>query len=102
MIYMPKRKRLSRSLCVPVKNKSRLGKLSRLPAPPVGMKLLEIKKVSLPHPYCITPKHMQTGSMYLDEATIRESEKRFGAVCDICKKRVKAGMQSESLPFDEL
>ena len=84
-----------------VSNKTRLGKLSRLPAPPEGMQLLEIKDIVTPHPYCITPKHMQTGSMYLDEATIRESEEKFGAVCDICKKRVKAGAQSGILPFDE-
>lgn len=34
-----------------------------------------------PHPYCITPKHLSTDSMYLTADVIREAEKKHGAHC---------------------
>lgn len=45
-----------------------------------------IDTIGIPHPYCITPKHLQGDGMILD---IERAEKQFGAVCDICKKRNK-------------
>lgn len=34
-----------------------------------------------PHPYCITPKHISGGSIYLTEDVIREAEECHGARC---------------------
>ena len=46
-----------------------------------------VDTIGVPHPYCITPKHLQLNEgIYIGTDSIRESEKR-GAVCDICKKR---------------
>lgn len=54
--------------------------------------LLKIEKVSIPHPYCITPKHIAVaaddfGGM-LGEAAIEAAERK-GAVCDICRERAR-------------
>lgn len=39
--------------------------------------------ISVPHPYCITPKHLEyNDSMYLDGRTIRRAEEK-GAKCGI-------------------
>jgi hypothetical protein len=49
----------------------------------------KIKAVCMPHPYCITSRHVAIASArfggMLNEATIREAEKQ-GAYCDICAK----------------
>jgi hypothetical protein len=42
--------------------------------------------IGVPHPYCITPKHLKGDSMYLNADTIKQAEKNFNAVCDICRK----------------
>jgi hypothetical protein len=43
--------------------------------------------IGVPHPYCITPKHLEYNDTgILDEAAIQRAE-MLGAVCDICKKR---------------
>jgi len=48
-----------------------------------------IDTIPVPHPYCITPKHLKYNtSMYLGRKQIAEAEKK-GAVCDICRKRNK-------------
>ena len=42
-----------------------------------------LDKIGVPHPYCITPKHLEyNDSMYLDI----EGAEAKGAVSDICKK----------------
>ena len=47
---------------------------------------LVIDTIGVPHPYCITPKHLkENDGMCLTKDSMREAEKR-GAVCDICKK----------------
>lgn len=53
-----------------------------------------IDQIGVPHPYCITPKHLEfSEGMYLDiegaERRSREAhpnDSRKWAVCDICKK----------------
>ena len=60
-----------------------------------------IDTVGVPHPYCITSKHLQTGRMYLGADAIREAEEKYKAVCDICRKRVKKGLQPKILTYDE-
>jgi hypothetical protein len=76
--------------------------IEKIPKPKVGhIKLLSVDKVMVPHPYCITPKHLTGESMYLTKETIREAEKKHGAVCDICRHLVKQGKQNVILNFDE-
>jgi|ERR1035441_5437898 hypothetical protein len=67
-------------------------KISELPQPPSGSSfgLVEVKSVSMPHPYCITPKHVayaadHCGGMLGTDA-IRAAEKTGAACCDICLK----------------
>jgi Fe-S cluster biosynthesis and repair protein YggX len=60
-----------------------------------------VDTVGVPHPYCITPKHLSTGRMVLDADAIREAEK-LGAVCDICAKIArKAKDKSKILTYDQ-
>ena len=57
--------------------------------------------IGVPHPYCITPKHLECcDSMYLDAETIKHAESK-GAKCDICKKLVRRGEQSAVLSYSE-
>lgn len=59
--------------------------------------LLKVENVVMPHPYCITPKHLEyADSMFLNETSIARAEQR-GAVCDICRKLVRNGDQPEIL-----
>ena len=60
-----------------------------------------IDTIGVPHPYCITPKHLEhCGSMYLNGDTIKVAESK-GAVCDICREAVKNGSQADILSYDE-
>lgn len=62
---------------------------------PATEKFRVMETIPVPHPYCITPKHLQYGGgMYLDvegaERRSREAhpnDSRRWAVCDICRKR---------------
>jgi hypothetical protein len=66
--------------------------LEDMPQPPEGstFSLEKIDKVSIPHPYCITPKHVEWASDHcggmLTKDAIREAEQKHGAACDICRK----------------
>jgi hypothetical protein len=57
-----------------------------LPKPPKGstFNLLKLEKVALPHPYCITPKHVAVAADHfsgmLGEAAMEAAE-RYGAKC---------------------
>jgi hypothetical protein len=68
--------------------------LSELPQPPDGsvFKLDRIDKLSVPHPYCLTPRHVAYAadqcSGMLTEAAIEGAEKE-GAKCGICKGKYK-------------
>ena len=76
--------------------------IKQIPKPKVEhIKVLEVKKILLPHPYCITPKHLTGKSMYLNKDTIRDAEKNNGAVCDICRQLVKQGKQEKVFSIDE-
>jgi hypothetical protein len=76
--------------------------IDKIPKPKVGhIKLLSVDKIMVPHPYCITPKHLTGESMYLTKEIIRDAEKKYGAVCDICRHLVKQGKQKVVLNFDE-
>ena len=60
-----------------------------------------IDTIGVPHPYCITPKHLEyCDSMYLTTDTMRHAEEK-GAVCDICKHAVRDGKQGSILSIDE-
>lgn len=60
-----------------------------------------IDTVGVPHPYCITPKHLQfNDGMYMTKDSIRNAEKR-GAVCDICKKLNNKDYSKPILTIDE-
>lgn len=57
-----------------------------------------VDTIGVPHPYCITSKHIEYSSgLYLD---VEEAEKN-GAVCDICRKAVNKGKQPKILTYDE-
>lgn len=64
-----------------------------LPAVPEGapFKVLKCETVGIPHPYCITPKHVAWASDHcggmLGAAAIREAEEKAGASCEICRKQ---------------
>lgn len=68
-----------------------LPEIASLPQPPVGsvFSFQKVEKLSIPHPYCITPKHVAWASDHfsgrLSEDAIRGAEKN-GAQCDICAK----------------
>lgn len=65
--------------------------LADLPQPPEGatFSLKEVRSITAPHPYCITPKHVAWASDHwsgmLGKEAIRDAEKN-GARCDICAK----------------
>jgi len=45
-----------------------------------------VDSIGVPHPYCITPKHLEyCESMYLNAESIARAESK-GAKCDICRK----------------
>ena len=82
--------------------KSFAVKKSVIPNPPKNaqFEIKEVKKVSVPHPYGITPKHILPNRMYLNKETIKEAESQ-GAECFICKGRVKAGVQDRIYTSEE-
>lgn len=63
-----------------------------------------IDTIGVPHPYCITPKHVAHASDHhggiLDANAIRDAEKH-GAQCDICRTQVKKGLRAEVLQYDD-
>jgi hypothetical protein len=73
-------------------------KSARIPAPPEGsmFSVLGIRGVSMPHPYCITPKHVAWASDHwsgmLSEAAIQDSESKGKARC---------GMRGCNLGYEE-
>lgn len=57
-----------------------------------------VDTIGVPHPYCITPKHIEySESIYLD---IPGAEAR-GAVCDICKRINRKDSSFKILKYDE-
>lgn len=80
------------------------GLLAKFSVPPEGsvFSLSKVEKVTHPHPYCITPKHVAVASEYyggiLGEAAIAGAEAR-GAVCETCRDRVRNGRQPGILPY---
>lgn len=78
--------------------------LSQIPEPDEQhIRIKGIKKVRIPHPYCITPKHVSHASNHyggiLGKDTIIDAEKH-GAKCDTCKKANKKH-GSPILTFEE-
>jgi len=78
--------------------------LDQIPAPPEGssFSLVKIEKVSIPHPYCITPKHVAIASdqfcgMLGTEAI--EAAERQGAHCGMrgCNLRCDQHESSKTL-----
>ena len=71
-------------------NTTKTIELSELPQPPEGsvFNLVEVKTVRLPHPYCITQRHIAFAAKHfgggLSKDAIRAAEKS-GACCDICR-----------------
>ncbi|MEZ4706789.1 MAG: hypothetical protein R3A44_06270 [Caldilineaceae bacterium] len=77
--------------------------LQQLPQPGENQDftLVKVEDIVVPHPYCITPKHLEyADSMYLDEAAIERAEQR-GAMCDICRKLVRKGKQLDILSHNQ-
>ncbi|MCI0560207.1 MAG: hypothetical protein MN733_17100 [Nitrososphaera sp.] len=71
------------------------------PAKRLPFRLLKVEDVYLPHPYCLTPKHLKyADSIVLDEASIAKAEAE-GAKCDTCRRLYKAGRQDEILPLSK-
>ena len=68
-----------------------------------------IDSIVVPHPYCITPKHLEySRSIYLDiegaEKRSREehpNDSRKWAVCDTCKRLYKLGKIPKILSWSE-
>jgi len=67
--------------------------------------LSHVGKMLTPHPYCITPRHVEYASDHfggiLSEEAIREAEKNGIAVCDICLKQFREHLIPKILPYDE-
>ena len=63
-----------------------------------------VDTIGVPHPYCITPKHVAYASDHchgmLGKEAIIGAEKA-GACCDICKKAQRAGKIPRILKYDE-
>jgi len=60
-----------------------------------------VDTIGVPHPYCITPKHLQySDSHILDKHSIEHAESK-GAVCDICKKIHNKDYSKPILSFAE-
>jgi len=57
-------------------------------------RVVEARKISVPHPYCIGPKHVQVAADKfngrLTEEAIRAAEAQ-GARCDTCRERARRG-----------
>jgi hypothetical protein len=72
---------------------------AQIPRPPEGsaFTLLKVQKVTTPHPYCITPKHVAVAADHhcgmLNEAAIEDAEKR-GARCGTCREMAKRNRDS--------
>ena len=64
----------------------------KLQAYPKTKKFRVIDTLGVPHPFCITPKHMQSGSMYLGEIETKEVESNGRPSC---------GMKGYNLMYDE-
>jgi len=56
-----------------------------------------VSSIGIPHPYCITPKHLIKGEMYLN---IEAAEKQ-GAVCNTCRHLVREKKQDRILTYKE-
>lgn len=73
--------------------------LGKIP-PPVNevFSLQKLKEVSVPHPYCITPRHVRIAannfSGILSRDAIEEAEE-CGIFCDICREN------GNIIPFDK-
>ena len=68
--------------------------LAKVPLPPEGssFSVEGVRDVTVPHPYCLTPRHVTWASKYnvgmLDSYAIESAEKA-GARCDTCKGQLK-------------
>jgi hypothetical protein len=81
----------------------KLPTISDIPSPPDNavFSLQNIETVVFPHPYCITPKHLEyCESGILDNYSIKHAESK-GAKCETCKELVKRGRQDKILKVDE-
>ena len=79
---------------------AQLGEL----APPIGLsfRLGRPKTICIPHPYCITPKHVHVAAEYFTgvlskEAIIRAEQ--LGAVCGTCRENSKRGIDQGVLSY---
>jgi hypothetical protein len=89
-----------------VKEKKTFAVENEIPKPSENalFEIKEIKEIIIPHPYMITPKHVAIASDefsgMLGEPAIQEAEKKW-VYCDICRYRVRKGVQTEILPYSE-
>jgi hypothetical protein len=62
-----------------------------------------IESIGVPHPYCITPKHVGVAADHhggiLGESAIEDAEKR-GATCGICKGELSFKEHEQALLID--
>jgi hypothetical protein len=81
--------------------------LEKAPAPPEGspFRLQKLEYISVPHPYCLTPKHVEVAADHhggiLDHDAILDVERR-GARCGIGRHGSPIGGESPcNLPYDQ-
>lgn len=85
-----------------MENNKKKKLIDQIPIPEVEhIKIHDIDTIGRPHPYCITPKHLQTDRIVLDADAIRDAEKNHGAKCNICKNLVRRRKQDRILSYDE-
>ena len=60
-----------------------------------------IDTIGVPHPYCITPRHMLPDHMFMNADTIREAEKTNDAACDICRQNHRRDYSKSILTYDQ-
>jgi len=81
--------------------------IEEIPKPDADLpfSLSHVEKILIPHPYCITPRHVEYASDHfggiLSEEAIREAEREVDAVCGICLKQFREHLIPKILPYDE-
>src|SRR3990167_1919683 len=67
-------------------DEKQLPDLSEFPEPPPPLRLVKIDRISIPHPFCITEKHVVFAADHRSGMLNEEAIAASGAPCGICKK----------------
>jgi len=76
------------------KDPTKEEKLSKYP---MTSKFRMVDTIGVPHPYCITPKHLSGNRIVLDADAIRDAERNHGAKCCICHGKLSYDQHETAL-----